>query len=332
MRDKNKVLKKIIWPSLLRMITLLIAVSVLAFALVMGSPVDPIDAFVGSESNVSQEQRDNVAEYWGLDKPPVERFFTWAGNVLQGDMGTSTTYRLPVTQVIGERVKASLALMGVAWILSGIFGFVLGILAGVNRGRVMDRMIKTFCLALSSAPTFWIGLLILMVFAVNLQWFPIGLAAPIGKLASEVTLWERIHHLILPALTLSIVGVSNIALHTRQKMIDVLESEYVLFAKARGESTYSIIKRHGIRNIMLPAITLQFASFSELFGGSVLAEQVFTYPGLGNAVTQAGLHGDMPLFLGIALFSAVFVFVGNLIANIVYGVIDPHIKEVNFHG
>ncbi len=332
MKLRNKVLQKLIVPSFLRMITLLVAMSVIAFALVMSSPVDPIDGFVGSESNVSQEQRDNVARYWGLDKPPAERFLIWAGHVLQGDMGISSTYRLPVTQVIGERVKASLALMGVAWVLSGVLGFVLGILAGVNRGRLLDRFIKTFCLALSSAPTFWIGLLILMVFAVNLQWFPIGLAAPIGKLASEVTLGERIHHLILPAFTLSIVGVANIALHTRQKMIDVLESEYVLFARARGESTYSIVKRHGIRNIMLPAITLQFASFSELFGGSVLAEQVFTYPGLGNAVTQAGLRGDVPLFLGIALFSAVFVFTGNLMANLIYGIVDPHIKEANPHG
>jgi peptide/nickel transport system permease protein len=128
------------------------------------------------------------------------------------------------------------------------------------------------------------------------------------------------------------VGISNIALHTRQKIIDVLESDYVLFAKARGESTFSIIKRHGLRNIMLPAITLQFASFSELFGGSVLAEQVFSYPGLGNAVTQAGLKGDVPLFLGIALWSALFVFVGNLMANIIYGIVDPQIREGNAHG
>ncbi|EHQ90141.1 ABC transporter permease [Desulfosporosinus youngiae] len=321
-----------ILTTLLRMMTLLVAISIVTFMLVMSSPIDPIDAYVGSESNISQEQRDNVAEYWGLNKAPAERYLIWAGNLLEGDMGTSITYRLPVSQVIAERFKASCILMGVAWVLSGLLGFIMGILAGVNKGRKLDRVLKTFCLTLSSAPTFWVGLLILMVFAVNLKWFPIGLAAPIGKLASDVTIWERIHHLILPAFTLSIIGVSNIALHTRQKIIDVLESDYVLFAKARGESTFSIVKRHGLRNIMLPAITLQFASFSELFGGSVLAEQVFSYPGLGNAVTQAGLKGDVPLFLGIALWSALFVFVGNFLANIIYGIVDPQIREGNAHG
>jgi peptide/nickel transport system permease protein len=158
------------------------------------------------------------------------------------------------------------------------------------------------------------------------------LAAPIGKLASEVTLGERIYHLILPAFTLSITGVASIALHTRQKMIDVLQSDYVLFARARGEKIWMIVWRHGIRNIMLPAITLQFASFSELFGGSVLAEQVFSYPGLGNAATTAGLKGDVPLLLGIALFSAVFVFTGNFLANVIYGIVDPQTREGRYHG
>ena len=323
----SKHLLKYIASTLLRMGLLLIAVSVVTFMLIISSPIDPVDAYVGSESGVSQEQRDNVAEYWGLNKPPLERYFIWAGNLLHGDMGISVTYRLPVTRIIMECFKTSLALMGVAWVLSGVLGFLMGIISGVNQGRPMDRVIKTFCLMLSSAPTFWVGLLILMVFAVYLGWFPIALASPIGKLSGEVTLGERIHHLILPALTLSITGVANIALHTRQKIIDVMESEYVLFARARGESKWMTVRRHGLRNIMLPAITLQFASFSELFGGSVLAEQVFSYPGLGSAATVAGLKGDVPLLLGIALFSAVFVFTGNLMANIIYGFVDPRIRE-----
>ena len=166
-----------------------------------------------------------------------------------------------------------------------------------------------------------------MVFAVELQWFPLGLAVPIGKIESEVTWAERLHHLVLPALTLSITGIANIVLHTRQKLIDVLESEYVLFAKARGETLKQLITRHGLRNIALPAVTLQFASISELFGGSVLAERVFSYPGLGSTAVVAGMQADAPLLLGIALFSSLFVFFGNLTANILYGVIDPQIRE-----
>ena len=150
---------------------------------------------------------------------------------------------------------------------------------------------------------------------------------PIGMLDSEVSIWQRLHHLVLPALTLSLTSFSNIALHTRQKMIDVMNSAYILFARARGESGWTLFFRHGLRNTILPALTLQFASFAELFGGSVLAENIFSYPGLGSAVSAAGLNSDVPLLLGITLFSTLFVCVGNMIANLLYGVIDPKMRD-----
>ena len=171
------------------------------------------------------------------------------------------------------------------------------------------------------------GLLILIVFAVWLGWFPIGLGVPAGVLAEDVSITDRIKHLILPALTLSIVGVANVALHTRQKLIEVLASDYVLFARARGEHGFVLFWRHGLRNIAMPAITLQFASFSELFGGAVLAEQVFSYPGLGQATVEAGLRGDVPLLLGIVIFSTLFVFVGNLLADVIYQFVDPRTRR-----
>ena len=166
------------------------------------------------------------------------------------------------------------------------------------------------------------------MFAVWLKWFPIGFSAPIGVAQEDVTIWQRLHHQVLPAITLSLMSFANIALHTRQKLIDVLNSEYVLFARARGEGKWTILRRHGLRNILLPALTLQFASFAELFGGSVMAENVFSYPGLGSAVSAAGLNSDVPLLLGVTLFSALFVCVGNMIANLLYGIVDPQIREV----
>ena len=166
-----------------------------------------------------------------------------------------------------------------------------------------------------------------MIFAVWLGWLPIGLSVPAGMDAAAVTAADRLRHAILPALTLSITGVANIALHTREKMIDVLESDYVLFARARGESEISIILRHGLRNVALPALTLQFASVSEIIGGSVLVEQVFSYPGLGQAAVTAGLGSDLPLLLGITVVTAAIVFAGNLIADLLYGVIDPKIRK-----
>ena len=312
----------------LRMLTLLIAVSILSFVLVSLSPIDPVQSYIGADMiRVSEEQRQQIAENWGLDQPPVTRFLKWGSNLIQGDFGTSSIYRAPVLQVIGERFIASAFLMGAAWVLSGVLGFILGILAGMNQGTLLDRGIKLYCLIMASTPTFWLGLLILMVFSVGLGWFPIGLGVPAGVLQGDVTLWDRIYHLILPALTLSVIGVANIALHTRQKLLDVLSSDYVIFARARGEEGFALVWRHGIRNIALPAISLQFASFSELFGGAVLAEQVFSYPGLGQATVQAGLRGDVPLLLGLVIISTAFVFAGNFIADIIYSIIDPRIKE-----
>jgi peptide/nickel transport system permease protein len=312
----------------LRMLSLLIALCIVSFILVKNSPIDPVQAYIGADMmRVSEEQREQIAENWGLDKPPVEQFISWAGAIVQGDFGTSMIYRVPVLTVIGNRFTASLALMGVAWLLSGIFGFLMGVIAGMNKGKLIDRAIKWYCLTLAATPTFWLGLILLMIFSVWLGWFPIGLGVPVGVLSENVTLSEKIYHLILPALTLSIVGVANIALHTRQKLLDVLESDYILFARANGESGLGLVWKHGVRNIMLPAVTLQFASFSELFGGSVLAEQVFSYPGLGQATVQAGLRGDVPLLLGIVLISAIFVFTGNLIGDIICSVVDPRIKE-----
>lgn len=310
-----------------RFITLLIATSIISFILVTLSPVDPVQQYVGSVPNVSEEQREKIAEYWGLDKPPVERFLLWGQSLLHGDFGTSLIYRRPVLDIIGEKFLASLALMLTAWAFSGIFGFTMGCIMGYFHGKWPDRILKKLCLTMCAIPTFWIGIVFLTVFSVMLGWFPMGMSVPKGVPAEEVTILQRIHHLILPALTLSFLSFANIALHTREKLADVLESDYVLFARARGESGFSVLRRHGFRNILIPAVTMQFGSFSELFGGSVLAETVFSYPGLGAAAAAAGMGSDIPLLLGITLFSTVFVFAGNLIANIICSAADPQVRE-----
>ena len=313
---------------IVRFALLMLAVGLVVFALVSMSPIDPVQANVGQAAyvNMSEAKRAQLASYWGGDVPFWERFANWAGALMQGDMGTSLRFNAPVSEVVAHRAANSLALMGIAWLLSGVLGFVLGVAAGARRGGALDRVVRSYCFLLASTPTFWLGLLILMVFAVQLGWFPIGFSVPIGVSAADVTLADAVHHLVLPALTLSVTGVANIALHTREKVVDVLESDYVSFARARGESELSVIVHHGLRNVALPAVTLQCAFISEIFGGSVLVEQVFSYPGLGQAAVTAGLGGDVALLAGIALVSAALVFGGNLLANILYGVLDPRMR------
>ena len=314
---------------LLRMALLLLGVSLVAFLLMSLSPLDPLQTNVGQAAlgSMSEEQIARLEEYWGVNEPLPQRYLGWLSDALRLDFGTSLLYRQPVMEVIGQRLVSSLGLMVTAWVLSGVLGVTLGLLAGATRGRLPDRLIRGYCLVISSTPAFWLALLLLMIFSVWLGWLPIGLAVPIGMEASQVTWQDLLSHAILPAVTLSITGVANIALHTREKVVDVLDSDYVLFARARGESGRAILLRHGLRNILLPAITLQFTSISKIIGGSVLVEQVFSYPGLGQAAVTAGLGSDLPLLLGITVVTAAIVFLGSLSADLLYGAVDPRIRR-----
>ena len=312
-----------------RALLLLLGVSVASFLLLCASPLDPLRTNVGQAAlgSMSQEQVAQLEAYWGADQPPVERYLGWLAGAVRGDLGTSLLYRQPVLTVIGQRLGSSLWLLLTAWVLSGVLGLALGITAGAFRGRWPDKLIRGWCLVISSTPAFWLALLFLLLFSVWLGWLPISLSVPIGVEEEAVTLADRLQHALLPALTLSVTGVSNIALHTREKLVDVLGSDYILLARARGEREGAIVLRHGLRNVALPALTLQFGSVGEIIGGSVLVEQVFSYPGLGQAAVTAGLGSDLPLLLGVTLVTSGLVFGGNLLADLLYGVIDPRMKR-----
>ncbi|GAA2830051.1 ABC transporter permease [Kribbella solani] len=314
---------------LLRLLLLLTAVAAASFALMAASPVDPVSAYVGADlAAIGPEQRAQIAERWGLDDPPLQRFGTWLSHIVRGDLGQSHAFNQPVADVIANKFLTSLALMAVAWCFSGIIGFTLGLVAGVRRGRWADRVITWWAYTLSSAPTFWVGLLLLYAFSVSLQWTPICCAVPVGSVAGEVGLLDRLHHLLLPALTLSLVGIAPVVLHTRQAVAVAMASDYIAFARAQGERTLGLVVHRVLRNAAGPALLLQFSSLGELFGGSVLAEQVFSYPGLGAATTTAALGQDVPLLLAIALFTTVFVYTGNQLGDLLHGWIDPRTRRL----
>lgn len=332
MKRKNAGKKRIavfLGKNVIRALFLAAGVSIVTFFLVSRSPIDPLQANVGQAAlgAMSEAQLQQLRDYWGMDTPAVTRFLHWAGDFLRGDMGVSLLYRQAVAEIIGEKLINSLLLMITAWILSGLLGFALGVIAGANIGKWQDRLIKGYAVLTASTPAYWIGLLLLLIFGVWLRLFPVGLGVPIGVAAEEVTILERLHHAVLPALALSITGASSIILHTREKMSEVMESDFMLYARARGERNVQMVMRHGIRNILLPAMTLQFASIGEIFGGSVLIEEVFSYPGLGQAAVSAGLGSDIPLLMAITVISALLIFAGNLTANVLYGVIDPRIQR-----
>lgn len=319
---------------LARFALLMVAVSMVTVALVSASPIDPVQANTGQAAllSMSAEKREELAERWGAGEPFAERYAAWALDALHGDLGESLRFNAPVVEVVGERLAGSALLLACAWLLSGAIGFALGVAAGAARGSLFDRLVCGWCYLLSATPGFWLAMLALMVFSVWLGWFPVGFSVPIGASSASVTLLDRIHHAALPALVLSLTGVANVALHTREKTVDVMASEYMRFAEARGEVRRRAVLRHGLRNLALPALTLQFTSVSEIVGGSVLVEQVFSYPGLGQAAVTAGLGGDAPLLVGIALATSAIVFAGNLAANLLYGAVDPRMRAVGGAG
>ncbi|MCI5839440.1 MAG: ABC transporter permease [Peptoniphilaceae bacterium] len=319
---------KFISSEIFRMIILIISISILSFFLITSAPIDPLTSYVGSENSLSQEAKNEISEYWGLNEKKQVRFFKWAKNALNGDLGVSITYKKSVSKVLIERFSNSFFLMFISWFLSAILGLVLGIKSAMNEGGIIDKFIRLMCFFTKSSPPFWIAILILMVFSVKLGLFPLGMATPLGKLQEDVTFLDRFYHLVLPSLSLILVSFGDIALFTREKYIEIINSDYILYAKSRGESKGEIVKRHVLRNILIPFITITFSSFGELFGGTALIESVFSYPGIGTATVSSALNADVPLLIAISIFSAIFVFCGNLTADILYLFVDPSIKKV----
>jgi len=297
------------------------------FTLVSLAPIDPVQAYVGARvALVGPEQREVIAAAWGLDAAAPERFLLWARNALSGDLGDSITFNAPVVQVIADRFEASLALIGAAFVLSFVLGTALGMIAAATRGRWPDSIIRGVAVVLAASPGFWIGLLLIAVFAVGLGWLPPCCAAPPGMIATEAGLPERLPHLILPVIAVSVVGISPLIMHTRQRLVAFLESHAATHLAAHGARPLWLAFGPGLRHAMGPAITVHLAGAGELFGGSVLAEAVFAWPGLGQATVRAALGADAPLLMGIALATLLFVFAGNLLADIAARWLDPRLR------
>lgn len=306
---------------------LILAVSFISFLLLDLSPIDPIASFARSRSvGLSPEDKQELIKVWGLDQPLIARYFSWLVNLVRGDLGISNIYGRKVIDIIGEGFSRSILLMAIAWIFQGIIGIWLGIVAGANQGKIKDKIIKAYAIIFASTPSFWVGILLIIVFSLKLKIFPSSMGSPVGVLREDITLTDSLKHLVLPALTLVLVGVSNLILHTRSKVIDILNSDYVLYAKARGMKKGEILNKFAFKNLILPGLSLLFTSFSELFSGTVLVENVFNYPGIGGLTVEAGLRGDAPLLLGLVLFSTIFVYVGNRICDLLYLVIDPRLR------
>jgi len=304
--------------ALLAVVTLW-AVTFVVFGLSRLGP-DPLLVFIQAENyGLNEETVVKLKAKWGLDKPFLVQYGIWLGHVVRGDLGKSVGASRPVTRVIGEKMAATFQLGVVAWIFSTIVGIPLGVLSAVKRGSVWDYFGRLIALIGQATPAFWLGIVLILIFAVQLDLLP---AASKGG----GSFWNQARYFVLPAAVLAFDPWAMYLRLTRSSMLEVLDSEYVKLARAKGVQEWKIIWKHALRNALIQPITTSALVIGAFITGAVFVETIFAWPGLGRLAVESSLNNDFPVLAGVALMFGV-IFVGlNLVADIAYAVIDPRIR------
>ncbi|WP_116132059.1 ABC transporter permease [Tropicimonas sp. IMCC34043] len=290
---------------------ILLGISLVTFVLLYLVPADPARQIAGRSATV--ETVANIRAQLGLDQPFHIQYVRYLGNLLQGDLGRSYLQRSEVAELIAARMPATLLLMAAAIVVELILGLTIGIVAALKRNTAVDQSLMVFSFVTISAPQFVVGILLLYVFAVRLHWFPIG---GYGSFA----------HLVLPAITIGLLGTGWYSRMMRSSMIDVLAQDYVRTARAKGLGRLRIILRHVVPNAVLPIIAMIGIDIGLFMSGIVVVESVFGWPGIGQLAWQAIQRVDIPIIMGVTLVSACFIVLGNLVADLIAPLVDPRIK------
>ncbi len=309
-------------------LVLLVAVS-LNFAIPRLAPGDPIDYLIPSEqvNTITPEQRERVLSQFGLEKPLAEQYWLYLTGITQGDLGYSVQTGRPVTDTLLERLPWTIVLVGGAIAVSLIVGAGAGFFAAARRGGRTDAGGLAFFMAVDSMPPFWIGMLLLVLFSGYLQILPVYGALPETDQALGLArLGELAERLVLPLITLSLVRVGWLFLIARSSLAGELSEDYITMAEAKGLSRRRVVMRHGIRNALLPLVTAVAVEAGTLVGGATVVETVFSYPGLGRLIYESVLSRDYPVLQGAFLLMAVGVIAANLLADLLYPLIDPRVR------
>lgn len=317
---------------LLQMVPLLIGISIIVFSianLIPGSPVTDLVLILERHRNLTQEDIDRIERFYGLDQPAHTRYFSWVGNVVQGDLGVSLRTNQPVTRLILSSLPNTLALTASAFVLALLFAIPIGVYGAVRRNSWFDHLSTAGAVSGYSVPTFWLALLLLLLFAVKFRewgWFSLP-AGGAYDLRGGGGVLDRLEHLILPAFALAFVQTALWTRYIRSQMLEVLSQDFIRTARSKGLRERLVIYRHGLRNALLPLITLMGIAIPELFGGALIIEQIFNYAGMGQLTFTAATGHDYPLIMGTVMFAAVLVILGNLLADIAYSIIDPRVSR-----
>lgn len=309
---------------LLYAVPVLLAVTLGMFAIAAASPFDPVKAYAGTAGfRASQESLDQLRENLGGDRPFLPRWWDWLTSAVTGDLGTSAAMRQPVADVISERIGWSVLLCGVAFAGAVVGGTVLGVLAARRRGGHLDRAVTSAAYTLQAAPPFWLGLLAVWLFALQLGVLPAGGLTDTGS--DSVTFGQVARHLVLPAGVLAVSQLPWFVLYVRQGVGDALDEDPVRGARARGLAPTTVLLGHALRSGLLPVLTLIGTRIPELITGALLVETVFSWPGIAAATVEAAMSVDFPLLAALTVLATAAVLLGNLLADLLYGLADPRV-------
>jgi peptide/nickel transport system permease protein len=308
-------------------LALVAAVVVLNFVLVHAAPGDPVETIAGASGGMSPELMAQLRTQYGLDRPLPVQLGVYLGKVVRGDLGYSYYFNLPVTQLILERVPATLLLVVSSVLLAFFAGTALGVLAARRPNGALSQTITVLSLVGFSAPVFWMGILLILVFAAAWPILPVtGMRAVDSSGGGLADALDVATHLVLPTVTLSLVYLAQYSRLARASMLDVLGSDYIRTARAKGVPERSVLYKHALRNAVLPVVTVLGLQFGNVLAGAILVETVFNWPGLGRLAFESVLRRDYPTILGILVFSSIVVVVMNVLTDLAYRVIDPRIR------
>lgn len=303
-------------------LVVLALMSFVIYGLIGLMPGDPIDLMISANPRLSSADAERLRAVYGLDRPLFERYAAWAGDALRGDFGYSRAHARPVLEVLGPRLANTAALMGAAFALALAIGLPAGMLAATRPNGRIDTAINLGCFVGISMPTFWLALLLILLFAVTLGWLPASGLPPPGRDG----LWARAQHLILPILTLALIEAGAYARYMRAAMLEALGQDWIRTARAKGASELRVVLRHALRNALVPVVTILALSFGGLLSGALVTETMFAYPGMGKLIYDAILGNDFNLALVALLFATLLTLVGNLLADLGYVALDPRIS------
>ncbi|HEX6988829.1 MAG TPA: ABC transporter permease [Bacillota bacterium] len=305
---------------LLHTIVVLWLVSVITFLLIHLTPGGPA---VLAGMDYTAEQREQIRRAFGLDRPLPERYVSWLGDVLRGDFGMTLNTSMDIGDLLAERLPPTLLLAGSALLLSVVIGVPVGVLSALRPYSAYDYVVTVASFIGVAVPSFWLAILLILAFAVELQWLPSSGLATVG---APFSLADRLRHLLMPMLVMSTITLPYVIRFTRSAMLEVLRRDYVRTARAKGLGRMTVVVRHALRNALFPVITVVGLQLPRLVSGSVVTEQVFAWPGMGRLAVTAAVGRDYPLIMAVTMVVSAVVLLTNLLVDVLYGLLDPRVR------